>query len=75
MKTTKALEKFISDLDNQALDSEMQYIFKNVIFDAGGSDNKNFLVSLNYQNFIEVYLRKSHGFLCLSTTPFAHKSA
>ena len=44
MKTTKALGKnFISDLDSQASDSEMQYIFKNVIFDAGGRDNKNFL--------------------------------
>lgn len=44
MEITKALEKnFISDLDSQALDSEMKYIFKNVIFDAGGRDNKNFL--------------------------------
>ena len=44
METTKELEKnFISDLDSQALGSEMRYIFKNVIFDAGGRDNKNFL--------------------------------
>ncbi len=44
METTKALEKnFIIDLDNQALESEMQYIFKNIVFDAGGRDNKNFL--------------------------------
>lgn len=44
METTKALEKnFIVDLDNQAVGSEMQYIFKNISFDAGGRENKNFL--------------------------------
>ena len=44
METTKALGKnFIIDLDNQAIESEMQYIFKNVLFDAGGRENKNFL--------------------------------
>jgi len=44
VETTKVLKNnFISDLDNQALESEMQYIFKNIIFDAGGRNNKNFL--------------------------------
>lgn len=44
METTKALEKnFIIDLDDQAVESEMQYIFKNVSFYTGGRENKNFL--------------------------------
>lgn len=44
MKTINTIEKnFICDLDSQAKDSEMKYIFKNVIFDAGGRDNNNFL--------------------------------
>ncbi|MCM1044970.1 MAG: hypothetical protein NC417_05635 [Candidatus Gastranaerophilales bacterium] len=44
MENTKESGKnFIRDLDDQARKTTMQYIFKKVIFDAGGRHNENFL--------------------------------